>query len=520
MSLIKFTTNVDMTTSATPSSGISMGLDLDGVLKQKNTSGVISSIGTGSGSNGTSGSSGTSGVDGNFLGSSGTSGKSGSSGTSGNNGDGGVDGANSLRWTYGSRSNSEEFQLDVSNFAEPSNIIGINVNNLYSDVTNWLTSIGTYVTSYPGQIYLQITQADSPDIFGIYKINNATDNSTFWSFDVDSISSNGSPTAGKDYSINWVAFGGVNGSTGSAGSSGTSGKSGSSGSSGTSGKSGSSGYSGVDSANTLKWKLDSTLLATTSQKFDTGGLLDTSMVANISINKTSLNGLVTNWLTTIDTAVTANPDSVYLQITKSDDSNIFGIYTLSTSNDNSTHYTFGVGSVISSSGNLVEGGDHSISFIIQGAGGSSGSSGTSGANGSSGTSGKSGSSGSSGANGSSGTSGSSGYSGTPNTSNPIITSSPFTLPISTISAEAEFYQVDTNSAVTIQLPNINTGPILDGKIVYIKDVVGSASSNMITISPWDTQTIEGATASRIIAMDWGLCVLIKLNAEWLLIKAP
>ena len=116
MSLIKFTTHVDMTTSATPSSGISMGLDLDGVLKQKNTSGVISSIGTGSGSNGTSGSSGTSGVDGNFLGSSGTSGKSGSSGTSGN---GGVDGANSLRWTYGSRSNNEEFELDVSNFAEP-----------------------------------------------------------------------------------------------------------------------------------------------------------------------------------------------------------------------------------------------------------------------------------------------------------------------------------------------------------------------------------------------------------------
>ena len=516
MSLIKFTTHVDMTTSATPSSGISMGLDLDGVLKQKNTSGVISSIGTGSGSNGTSGSSGTSGVDGNFLGSSGTSGKSGSSGTSGN---GGVDGANSLRWTYGSRSNNEEFELDVSNFAEPSNIIGININNLYSDVTNWLTSIGTYVTSYPGQIYLQITQADSPDIFGIYKINNATDNSTFWSFDVDSISSNGSPTAGKDYSINWVAFGGVNGSTGSAGSSGTSGKSGSS---GTSGASGTSGYSGVDGANTLKWNLDTTETASTSEKFDTAGLIDTSTITAISINKTSLNGSATNWLTTIDTVVTANPDSVYLQITKSDDATIFGIYSLTNSNNNSTHYTFGVGSVISSSGNLVEGGDHSISFIIQGAGtsGSSGSSGTSGANGSSGTSGANGSSGTSGANGSSGTSGSSGYSGTPNTTNPIISSSPFTLPISIISAEAEFYQVDTSSAITIQLPNINTGPILDGKIVYIKDVVGSASSNQITISPWDAQTIEGATASRVIAADWGLCVLIKLNAEWLLIKAP
>ena len=505
MSLIKFTTHVNMTTSATPSSGISMGLDLDGVLKQKNTLGVISSIGTGSGSSGTSGKSGSSGVNGDFLGSSGTSGKSGSSGTSG---DGGIDGANSLRWTYGSRSNSKEFQLDVSNFAEFSNVIGINVNNLYSDVTNWLTSIGTYVTSYPGQIYLQITQANSADIFGIYKINNANDNSTFWSFDVESISSNGSPEAGRDYSINWVAFGGVNGSTGS---------------SGTSGKSGSSGYSGVDSANTLKWKLDNTLLATTSQKFDTGGLLDTSIVANISINKTSLNSLVTNWLTTIDTAVTANPDSVYLQITKSDDSNIFGIYTLSTSNDNSTHYTFGVGSVISSSGNLVEGGDHSISFIIQGAGtsgtsGAAGSSGTSGANGSSGTSGSNGSSGTSGANGSSGTSGSSGYSGTPNTTNPIISSSPFTLPISILSAEPEFYQVDTSSnEVTIQLPSITTGPIPDGKIIYIKDIRGSASSNQITISPYSSQTIDGVTNSMTISTNYGVNILIKVDTGWLII---
>ena len=55
----------------------------------------------------------------------------------------------------------------------------------------------------------------------------------------------------------------------------------------------------------------------TFEKFDTGGLLDTGMISNISINKTSLNGLSPyNWLSTIHTVVTANPDSVYLQITK------------------------------------------------------------------------------------------------------------------------------------------------------------------------------------------------------------
>ena len=84
-----------------------------------------------------------------------------------------------------------------------------------------------------------------------------------------------------------------------------------------------------------------------------------------------------------------------------------------------------------------------------------------------------------------------------------------------------FHLVNTNSAaITIQLPNINTGPIPNGKIIYIKDVVGSAFTNMITILPWSGQTIEGAAGSRIIAMNWGLCVLMKLNSEWLLIKAP
>ena len=38
--------------------------------------------------------------------------------------------------------------------------------------------------------------------------------------------------------------------------------------------------------------------------------------------------MATNWLSTIDTLVFSNPDSVYLQITKSDDATIFGIYSI------------------------------------------------------------------------------------------------------------------------------------------------------------------------------------------------
>ena len=71
MSIIKLSTYTDINGSPTPSSGILLGLDLDGVLKQKDENGNVSIIGSGGGS-GTSGTSGTSGI----SGSSGTSGLS------------------------------------------------------------------------------------------------------------------------------------------------------------------------------------------------------------------------------------------------------------------------------------------------------------------------------------------------------------------------------------------------------------------------------------------------------------
>jgi hypothetical protein len=243
-----------MVTSATPSSGINVGVDLDGVLKQKNSLGVVSPIGTGSGSNGTSG---TSGVDGNFFGSSGSSGTSGSSGSSGtsgvvgSNGFDGSDGANSLRWLYGDYSTDGNFDLDDPQF-ELSNSIRINITNSYLvNVYNWISSLGLYASAYPGQVYLQITQVSSPDIFSIYYVNGATDYTTYFELNIQSFSSNGIATDGEVYSINWVALStgssgtsGTSGSIGPIGTSGTNGTSGTSGSSGTSGTSGTSGSSG------------------------------------------------------------------------------------------------------------------------------------------------------------------------------------------------------------------------------------------------------------------------------------
>jgi hypothetical protein len=51
MSIISLSTFTDMSGAATPSSGILIGLDtLDGKLKQKDSSGVVTEIGSGAGS--------------------------------------------------------------------------------------------------------------------------------------------------------------------------------------------------------------------------------------------------------------------------------------------------------------------------------------------------------------------------------------------------------------------------------------------------------------------------------------
>jgi hypothetical protein len=64
MSLINFTTYVDLINSATPSSGFSVAYDTDGVLKQKDFNGIITQIGSTSGTSGTNGLNGTDGTSG------------------------------------------------------------------------------------------------------------------------------------------------------------------------------------------------------------------------------------------------------------------------------------------------------------------------------------------------------------------------------------------------------------------------------------------------------------------------
>ena len=238
MSIISLSTYVDMSGAATPSSGIIMGLDIsDGKLKQKGTSGVVTEIGSGagSGSAGTSGSSGT-------RGSSGTSGIAGLTGSAGPSG---LDGGNSLRWIYGDQNTSGEFELASPDFTQANNQISINYSSQTGNAVSWLTALSDYDTSFHGAVYMKISELTDPNIYGIFQITGNSDQSTYWRYNANMISSNGTPTGGFEYSISWVIMGGNSGSSGTSGSSGSSGTRGSSGTSGSSGSSGTSGSAGT-----------------------------------------------------------------------------------------------------------------------------------------------------------------------------------------------------------------------------------------------------------------------------------
>ena len=227
---------------------------------------------------------------------------------------------------------------------------------------------------------------------------------------------------------------GISGSSGSSGKTGTAGTTGSSGFTGTSGtsgvdgnfygSSGTSGYSGGYGGATRVWQFSNSLPPAMG-KFWGGndsfpGDYSFSLINKIYINTTDLDSQPEdNWLNTWVTGT--------LKIEDKNNASIFGIYTLLNTSNTKPFVTqnliSGFTCLTSSNGNLVNGNNYFISFVISGQGtnGSSGKDGTfygssgtsgSGSPGSSGTSG-SGSSGTSGTSsfGSSGTSGDSGSSG-------------------------------------------------------------------------------------------------------------
>ena len=72
--------------------------------------------------------------------------------------------------------------------------------------------------------------------------------------------------------------------------------------------------------------------------------------------------------------------------------------------------------------------------------------------------------------------------------------------------------VDTASARTVTLPS----PVLN-TVVIIKDAVGSAGTNNITVARNGSEQIEGVAASRVLASNWGSWSFVSNGTNWFMI---
>ena len=561
MSLVKFGSFTDMSGAATPSSGYVIGYDLDGQLKQKDSSGVITSVGS-----------------------------TASLAISGN--------ANYLtRYASGSGITSSSIYYKVGNYGHtasngdsspiPDSIVvggyfyGLSDPSLQTVAVrdNSLTSNGTAIypqfgiisgTSYPGgstagvaafstQVNdgtynrrssfftnfndklwgLSNTGSSGGFTFGVWQSTNrvmsidpnlsvifkpgGTHQSNGYFFTVGSHSyfegnititqsshltfkglTSGTPTSsgqaiGVDSTGKVVTVTGGGGS-GSSGSSGTSGITGSSGTSGSIGSVGPAGSDGVDGANAIRWQLG---LKTNSGEFE----LDNPVLNFTNLISINQDDFTTTYAGTWLDNVVNNFGLISLRISKISDPTIFAIYSVSNAIQVATYYDFTV-TAIKANGTIFPGDTCAFSYTIT-ASGSSGSSGTSGLTGSSGTSGTKGSSGTSGT---SGSSGSSGYTGSPFL-NPLASSGP--LPYQVFNSQPEYCPIDTlGGAPTITLPSSSNIDLMDGKIFILKDGSGNANSNNITVVPDTGDSIDAGTSGFIINTKWGYQSVIKTSSGY------
>jgi hypothetical protein len=72
--------------------------------------------------------------------------------------------------------------------------------------------------------------------------------------------------------------------------------------------------------------------------------------------------------------------------------------------------------------------------------------------------------------------------------------------------------VNTGSAVNITLP-VPT----NGRRLIVKDIIGTAASNNITMLQHSTEKIEGLAASKILATNWGSWAFVSNGTDWFMI---
>ena len=74
------------------------------------------------------------------------------------------------------------------------------------------------------------------------------------------------------------------------------------------------------------------------------------------------------------------------------------------------------------------------------------------------------------------------------------------------------YMVDTSAARTLTLPSPAAGTTIS-----IKDVIGTANTNNITIVRFAAEKIEGVAASKVLQTNWGAWTLTSNGTDWFLV---
>jgi hypothetical protein len=336
----------------------------------------------------------------------------------------------------------------------------VNYSTLIPSADEWWIAIRSWIGTSPnsanaGKAILKIQNTRDPENFGTYYIDYI--DSSLSQFDsekggfqiyVTPISSSGSLSSWESYSISWTLIGsdgatgptgptgpigpggsgstgptgvtgnpGATGPTGSDGATGATGPTGA-GSTGPTGNSGATGVTGIaiDGANSRRWDGLNLELAPFTQGYITlrdntnSATLDPSLVTTVRLNTSdSTNANMTNWFSALSSYVGSNPNKAYLQLTKSSDNNIFGIYQIGTvTNPDPSYFQISLTYISGSSPTYLFPStdiEITVSWVLFGSDGSAGPAGDTGVTGATGPTGA----GETGATGATGPTGAAGY---------------------------------------------------------------------------------------------------------------
>jgi hypothetical protein len=87
-------------------------------------------------------------------------------------------------------------------------------------------------------------------------------------------------------------------------------------------------------------------------------------------------------------------------------------------------------------------------------------------------------------------------------------------PYSVLSTDKTILVDCSSAAVTVTLPAASSN---SGKVLEIKDLLGDAGSNNITISPTSTDVIEGTNSSLVINKPFTFCKVYSDGSKWILL---